>query len=148
MTRPPGGPGGSGSDGWDGPGGHHGDIDCDVAALPAPVPGGGYALRGVVVADSPDDLRGPVRRKVRLPLHVDASVRPVYDLDEDYFRQLVYRLVLLEAATAEDLKAWLNGDTLCGTGRCCTCRASCGAAWEARHPMLRERSAGPHVPRP
>jgi len=79
---------------------------------PPPTPGGGYALRAVAVADSLDDLHGPKHGKVRLPLHLDASARPVYDLDQDYFRQLVYRLVLLEASTVEDLNAWLDGDTL------------------------------------
>jgi len=79
---------------------------------PPPTPGGGYALRAVVVADSLDDLHGPTHGGVRLPLHLDASARPVYDMDQDYFRQLVYRLVLLEASTVEDLNAWLDGDTL------------------------------------
>jgi hypothetical protein len=52
----------------------------------------------LVVADSLDDLHGPVHGEVRLPLHLNASARQVYDLDQDFFRRLVYRLVLLEAA--------------------------------------------------
>jgi len=114
---------------------------------PPPTPGGGYALRAVVVADSLDDLHGPVRGKVRLPLHLDASARPVYDLDQDYFRQLVYRLVLLEASTVDDLKAWLDRDTLVQDWPTLYLPRVVRAAWEQRHPTLRRRGAGPHVPR-
>ena len=84
------------------------DSVSDVAALPPPTLGCDYALRAVVVADSLDDLRGPLHGEVRLPLHLDASARQRYDLDQDYFRHLVYRLVLLEAATVEDLATWLD----------------------------------------
>ena len=70
---------------------------------PPPTPGGGYALRAVVVADSLDDLHGPVHGQMRLPLHLNASAPQVYDLDQDYIRRLVYGLVLLEAAIVKDL---------------------------------------------
>jgi hypothetical protein len=49
---------------------------------------------------------------LRLPLHLDASARQLYDLDQDYFRRLAHRLVLLEAATVEDLITWLDRETL------------------------------------
>lgn len=112
-----------------------------------PGPGGGYALRGVVVADSLDDLRGLVHGTVRLPLHLDASARSAYDLDQVCFRQLVYRLVLFEAATVEDLNAWLDRDTLVGDWPALYLPRVVRDAWERRHPALRERGAGPHVPR-
>ena len=82
-------------------------------------------MRAVVVADSLDDLHGPVRGEVRLPLHLNASARQRYDLDQDYFRRLVYRLVLLEPATVEDLATWLDRAPWYGAGPSCTCRASC-----------------------
>ena len=85
--------------------------------------------------------------RVRLPLHLDASARPVYDLDQDYFRQLVYRLVLLEASTVEDLNAWLDGDTLVQDWPTLYLPRVVRAAWEQRHPALRRRGAGLHVPR-
>lgn len=115
---------------------------------PPPGPGGGYALRGIVVADSLDDLHGPVHGRVRLPLRLDASARAVYDLDQEYFRRLVYRLVLLEAATVEDLNSWLDRDTLIRDWPALYLPRVVRAAWEQRHPVLRERGAGPHVPRP
>lgn len=128
--------------------GHHGAVSTTSPPYPPPAPGGGYALRGVVVADSLDDLQGPVHGTVRLPLHLDASARSAYDLDQVYFRQLVYRVVLLEAATVEDLNAWLDRDTLVGDWPALYLPRVVRAAWERRHPALRERGAGPHVPRP
>lgn len=113
---------------------------------PPPTPGGGYALRNVVVADSLDDLHGPAHGTVRLPLHLDASARQVYDLDQDYFRRLVYRLVLLEAATTDDLAAWLDRDVLVREWPSLYLPRVVRAAWEARHPALREQGAGPSVP--
>ena len=117
-------------------------------SYPPPTPGGGYALRAVVVADCLDGLRGPLHGEVRLPLHLDASARQMYDLDQDYFRRLVYRLVLLEAATVEDLATWLDRDTLVRDWPELYLPRVVRAAWEERHPVLHERGAGPHVPRP
>ena len=115
---------------------------------PPPTPGGGYALRAVVVADSLDDLHGPAHGEVRLPLHLDASARQMYDLDQDYFRRLVYRLVLLEAATEKDLVTWLDRDTLVRNWPELNLPPVVRAAWEGRHPELRQRGAGPRGPRP
>ena len=42
-------------------------------------------MRAIVVADSLNHLHGPPHGEVRLPMHLDASARPVYDLDQDYF---------------------------------------------------------------
>ena len=122
-------------------------VSTSSPPYPPPTPGGGYALRAVVVADSLDDLRGQVHGEVRLPLHLDGSARQMYDLDQDYFRRLEYRLVLLEAATVEDLATWLDRDTLVRDWPELYLPRVVPAAWEERHPVLRERGAGPHVPR-
>ena len=100
------------------------------------------------MADSLDELHGRVHGKVRLPLHLDASPGAVYDLDQEYFRRLVYRLVLLEAATVVDLRAWLDRDTLVRDWPALYLPRVVRAAWEKHHAVLRERGAGPHVPRP
>ncbi len=115
---------------------------------PGPIPGGGYALRTVVVAADLDDLRGPVHGQVRLPLHLDASARQLYDLDAPYSRELMYRVVLLEAGSVEDLSRWLQGDTLVELWPELYLPPVVRAAWEERHPRLRARGAGPHVPKP
>jgi len=104
-------------------------------------------LRGVVVVESLDDLRGPGHGKVRLPLHLDASAAQVYDLDDDYFRRLLYRVVLLEAASTGDLTSWLDRDTFVREWPTLYLPRVVRAAWETAHPTLRQRGAGPHVPR-
>lgn len=111
-----------------------------------PTSGGGYALRKVVVAPDLNSLRGPLHGKVRLPLHLDSSAPTVYDLDDPYFLQLMYRIVLLEAASVEDANAWLDRDTLVATWPELHLPPVVRAAWEEYHPVLRGRGAGPHVP--
>ena len=66
---------------------------------PPPVPGGGSAWCVVVVADSLDDLRGPLQDEVR-----------------------PFSLVLLKAATAGDVVTWLDSDALVRDWLNCTCR--------------------------
>jgi hypothetical protein len=122
-------------------------VSATPEAYPPPSPGGGYALRGVVVVDSLDDLTGSVHGKVCLPLHLDASAVQDYDLDNDYFRRLLYRVVLLEAASPEDLTSWLDRDTLVREWPLLYLPRVVRAAWESAHPILRQRGAGPHVPR-
>ena len=60
----------------------------------------------------------------------------------------MYRLVLLEASTVEDLNAWLDRDTLVRDWPTLYLPRVVRAAWEQRHPALRKRGAGPHLPRP
>lgn len=126
--------------------GHDERVSATAAEYPPPRPGGGYALRGVAVIDSLDDLSGPVHEMVRLPLHLDASAAQDYDLDNDYFRRLLYRVVLLEASCPEDLTSWLDRDTLVREWPLLYLPRVVRAAWESRHPILRQRGAGPDVP--
>jgi hypothetical protein len=109
-------------------------------AYPPPVPGGGYALRTVVVVDDLDELRGPLAGNVRLPLHLDASDRALYDLGDKHRRGLLYELVLLEAGSVTDLTAWLDRDALVDLWPDLYLPRVVRAAWEARHPLLRELS--------
>src|SRR5258708_30272786 len=101
-----------------------------------PTSGGGYALRGVVVATDLNSLRGPLHGKVRLPPHLDSSAPTVYDLDDPYFLRLMYRIVLLEAASVEDANAWLDRDTLVATWPELHLPPVLRAAWEGNHPVL------------
>ena len=121
-------------------------MSTNAADYPPPGPGGGYALRTVVVADDLDDLRGPRSGMVRLPAHLDASATAHYDLDQPYFRELLYRVVLLEAATSEDLSSWLDRDALVTMWPHLYLPRVVRAAWEERHALLREQGAGPGVP--
>jgi len=61
-----------------------------------------------------DALRGPLDGLVRLPLHLDASARPLHDLADPRRRRLVYELVLqgLTDSDAAQLKTALGITTI------------------------------------
>jgi hypothetical protein len=74
-----------------------------------PVLGGAYGDRKpYVVADDLDDLRGPTEGTVTLPHHLDWSGRPTYDLDRPARLASMYKSVLNEASTVQDLRDWLD----------------------------------------
>lgn len=109
------------------------------------IPGGGYALRNVVVAGSLDDLRGPLSGRFRLPLHLDASARSEHDLADPDDRRLVYRTVLLEAARESDHAEWLDRDTLLQEWPDLHLPQVVRSAWERAHPELRARPSAPDL---
>jgi hypothetical protein len=63
------------------------------------------ALRTVAVPDDLDELRGPLTGRYRLPHHLDASARHLYDFADEQWRELAYRTVLMEAGSDADLTA-------------------------------------------
>jgi hypothetical protein len=65
-----------------------------------------------VVADHLDELRGPTTGTISLPHHLDWSGSPHYDLDRPAQLASMYETVLNEAATVDDLRAWINGREL------------------------------------
>jgi hypothetical protein len=92
------------------------------------------------VVDDLGELGGPVAGKVRLPIHLDASDRALYDLGDEHRRALLYELVVLEAGRVADLTTWLDRDMLINLWPDLYLPKVVRAAWEQRHPMLRERS--------
>jgi hypothetical protein len=73
---------------------------------------GDYATYGsrkpYVVPASLRELRGPTEGTVTLPPHLDWSGNATYDLSKPARLASMYRTVLNEAASAEDLSAWLD----------------------------------------
>ncbi|HEX6869755.1 MAG TPA: hypothetical protein VF163_01545 [Micromonosporaceae bacterium] len=61
-----------------------------------------------VVADNLGDLRGPTGGTVTLPPQLDWSGRASYDLDRPARLASMYKVVLNEARTVEDLRNWLD----------------------------------------
>ncbi len=111
--------------------------------------GGWYApYRTIHVAANLDALRGPLEGSVRLPLHLDASARATFFLGDVRRRSLLYEVVILEAWKDEDFAAWLNRDALIEAWPMLYLPRPVRAAWEAHHPVLAARGAGPDVPRP
>jgi hypothetical protein len=73
----------------------------------------GYSARKpYVVAERLEELRGPTAGTVTLPGHLDWSGNASYDLGRPSRLASMYRTVLNEAGSAEDLRAWLDAQML------------------------------------
>jgi hypothetical protein len=68
--------------------------------------------RPYVVADTLAALDGPTDGTVTLPRHLDRSGRAQYDLSRPARLASMYKVVLTEAATVEDLHTWRDAGLL------------------------------------
>ena len=92
-----------------------------------------------VVADDLHDLRGPTEGTVTLPHHLDWSGRAAYDLDRPARRATMYRVVLNEATSVEDLRTWLDRQALIEVWPLLWLPPRLRELWEARFPELAAR---------
>ena len=122
------------------------DAEVTTDSAPEDAPGVAYALRRVVVAPDLEQLRGPVAGLRQLPLHLEASIRPVFDFSDDVDRRRAYEVVLQEAASVDDLTAWVNGHELERLWPDLYLPRAVREAWQATHVRLRRVGAGPNVP--
>ncbi len=106
----------------------------------------GRALRAVAVPDDLDVLRGPLTGRYRLPHHLDASARHLYDFADEQWRELAYRTVLMEAGTGADLTTWLDKNALLALWPQLYLPPYVRQAWEHRHPQLARAGTLSHVP--
>ena len=102
-------------------------------------PAGRYR-RPYAVAESLDLLRGPSSGTVRLPAHLDWSGNAVYDLDAPGRIVDLYRAVLIEAATPQDLYAYLDAGILRRLWALLWLPAQLRRAWEQMFQVLAEIS--------
>ena len=106
--------------------------------------GGGVAAaryrRPYAVAESLDLLQGPSSGRVRLPAHLDWSGHAVYDLDAPGRIVDLYRTVLIEAASPQDLYAYLDAAVLRRLWALLWLPAQLRKAWERKFPGLAEIS--------
>lgn len=65
-----------------------------------------------LIADSLDALHGPTTGTVTLPHHLDWSGNADYILDRPARLASMYKTVLTEATTVDDLRDWLDGASL------------------------------------
>jgi len=110
-----------------------------VAVAPSR-PAGGYGSYGdrkpYVVAERLDDLRGPTEGTVSLPQHLDWSGNASYDLDKPTRLASMYRTVLNEASSVDDLRAWIDGQMLTRLWPTLWLPPQLQRLWESRFPEL------------
>ena len=104
----------------------------------------GYGERKpYVVPERLDDLRGPTGGTVQLPPHLDWSGAATYDLDKPARLATMYRTVLNEAGSIEDLRAWLDRRVLTRLWPTLFLPAAVRRLWEGRFPELAALRATP-----
>jgi hypothetical protein len=99
--------------------------------------------RRVIVVTDLDNLQGPSRGTVELPLRLYWSgLSPVFDLDVPSLRRWLYQIVLREASRPEELTGYLDRDTLIALWPELHLPRGVRQAWEEHHPQLRAAAAG------
>jgi hypothetical protein len=92
--------------------------------------------RPYAVAESLDELRGPVRGDLELPHELAWSGRGRFDLDDDYDRAAAYKIIL-EEGREEHFRRYLNSWLLRRYWREIVPTRPCPRPWEAAFPELR-----------
>lgn len=113
-------------------------LDMDMAER-GRNPATGYQ-RPYTVAESLDLLHGPYSGTVRLPSHLDWSRHAEYDLDAPGRVVDLYRAVLIEAASPQDLYAYLDAGILRRLWALMWLPSQLRRAWELKFPILAEIS--------
>lgn len=99
---------------------------------------GGYAsARGYAVTETLDELNGATNGSVFLPQHVDWGPPRPFDLADDTDVAVMYERVLRESQSVEDLRAYLNANTLCRLWSALVLPRQARALWEDRFRELR-----------
>ncbi|KUL26568.1 hypothetical protein ADL15_38225 [Actinoplanes awajinensis subsp. mycoplanecinus] len=93
-----------------------------------------------VVADTLAALKGPTRGVVSLPRHLDWSGRADYDLSRPSRLASMYKVVLSEAGTVQDLCTWLDGELLLEVWPTLWLPPQLRRRWEERFPGLAART--------
>lgn len=96
--------------------------------------------RPYTVPDSLDLLQGPSSGTVFLPAHLDWSGSAAYDLDAPGRIVDLYRTVLIEASSPEDLYAYLDASVLRRLWALLWLPAQLRRAWEQKFSVLAEIS--------
>lgn len=111
-------------------GGHTGSVDMGLGPFSV------ADVKPYAVPARLDDLQGPDHGVVTLPRDVAWSGRREYDLDDDYDRAAMYKVVLEEGQEA-DLRRLLNWQLLRRDWRSLFPARQVRALWENRFPELR-----------
>jgi len=116
-------------------------VDARQAKPPGRDPYEARPGRRAVVAPDLATLRGPTTGVIELPHRLFWYPDRRFDLDDPAYLEWMYRIVLREAATLEELRTWLHGPTLVRLWPDLYLPRGVRQAWEDRHPTLRTRAA-------
>jgi len=111
----------------------------DGAAQPPALHIGYGDRKPYIVADDLGGLRGPTEGTVTLPHHLDWSGRATYDLDRPARLASMYKAVLNEASTVQDLRDWIDERVLIELWPTLWLPARLRELWESRFPELAAR---------
>lgn len=89
------------------------------------------------VAATLTGFHGPTSGTVELPHRMFWQANRVFDLDKPFMLQWMYEIVLLEALTIEELRAWLDVPTLHRLWPVLYLPHGVRRDWERHHPSLR-----------
>lgn len=89
-----------------------------------------------VVVDTLAELRGPTNGTISLPHHLDWSGNAEYVLDRPARLASMYRTVLAEAGTKDDLRNWIDGALLVELWPSLWLPSQLRSVWEDRFPAL------------
>lgn len=89
-----------------------------------------------VLADTLTALNGPARGVITLPRHLDWSGHAEYDLSRPARLASMYKAVLTEAGSVDDLRTWLNGELLRRLWPTLWLPPQLRRRWEERFPEL------------
>jgi hypothetical protein len=95
--------------------------------------------RPVLVAGTLGELAGPTRGLIELPLRLWWGPRHTFDLADPTMLAWMYENVLREAIRVGELRAYVHGPTLIRVWPQLNLPRAVRAAWEMRHPRLRQR---------
>lgn len=97
--------------------------------------------RPIAVIGDLAELHGPASGVVELPLGLDWTPRPVYDMSNAARLRSLYATVLREATSDDELATFLNASMLTSVWRDIFIPKHVRAAWESLHPELVSGSA-------
>lgn len=92
--------------------------------------------RPIFIVEDLEQLHGPSRGVVRLPIHLDWTPGGVYDLSSDADVRSMYTIVLREALSEADLAEHLDGDLLRSHWASLLVPEFVRETWESMHPAL------------
>lgn len=98
-------------------------------------------VRPYTVPENLDQLAGPDHGEVQPPPELTGAPRRSYWVDDEHDAELLYRTVIREASTADELARHLNVEVLTRVWAQLVLPLRCRTLWEQRFPELVQPAA-------